>query len=97
VTRVGSSAVVRVLRQGVVTPVRVVPGAVGTLRTQVTSGVKAGEQVVLADLSVPLPSADTGAGLRGGGFGGGGTGFGGAGPAGAGFGGPAGTGFRRTG
>jgi biotin carboxyl carrier protein len=65
--------------------VRVTIGTVGPLLTQVTSGVKVGQQVSLADLQEPLPSTSssttrTGFGGTGGLGGlGGGTGFGGGG------------------
>jgi trimeric autotransporter adhesin len=52
------------------TPVRI--GAVGPDLTQIVSGVQPGQQVVLADLSQPLPSATTGTRGGTGGFGGGG-------------------------
>ena len=60
-------------------------GAIGPVDTQITSGLSVGEQVVLADLSTPLPTNTnpfasrslTGAG--GGGFGGARTGGGAAG------------------
>jgi multidrug efflux pump subunit AcrA (membrane-fusion protein) len=86
VTRAGSgtTGVVRVLTGGQVTSTRVVVGAVGPELTQVSSGLKTGQRVVLADLSAPLPSSSTnarigggfGGGLGGGGFGGGGFGGG---------------------
>ncbi|GGL93124.1 hypothetical protein GCM10011594_11140 [Nakamurella endophytica] len=85
---VGSAHSVDVLRDGAVTATRVEIGAVGPTVTQVTSGLSAGDQVVLADLGAPLPTATSssrsgggllgGAGRAGGGAGfGGGTGFGG--------------------
>lgn len=40
-----------------VVPTRVTVGAVGSERTQISSGLKAGEQVVLADLAEPLPTS----------------------------------------
>jgi multidrug efflux pump subunit AcrA (membrane-fusion protein) len=69
-----ASATVRVLSGGTVTTARVVVGAVGAERVQIVSGVKPGQRVVLADLSEPLPTGDTGTGRfgGGGGFGGGG-------------------------
>jgi hypothetical protein len=67
--------VVRVLTGEQVAPTPVQIGAVGSVLTQIVSGLKVGQQVVLADLSAALPSSSTGARL-GGGFGGGG--FGGA-------------------
>jgi hypothetical protein len=75
----GATSTVRVLSGGTVTATRVVVGAVGAVRVQITSGLTAGQQVVLADLSERLPTSDTGTGrFGGGGFGGGG--FGGGGP-----------------
>ena len=72
----GSTGVVRVLTGDQVTTARVTVGAVGPERTQITSGLKTGQRVVLADLSAALPSSSTSARI-GGGFGGGpGGGFG---------------------
>jgi hypothetical protein len=83
---------VDVLSKGKVSTVRVQTGAVGALVTEVTSGLTAGQSVVLADLSVALPTSSTTSTTRGtgfgpggftgppggaGGFGGGGGGFGG--------------------
>jgi hypothetical protein len=65
----GASATIRVLSGGTVTTTRVVVGAVGAERVQVTSGLKPGQQVVLADLSEPLPTGDTATGRFGGGGG----------------------------
>jgi HlyD family secretion protein len=59
-----SGTSVTVLRDGAATPVPVALGAVGAGRTQIVSGLQAGDAVVLADLTQPLPSAGT-AGLRG--------------------------------
>jgi len=70
---------VRVMQGSSVVPSRVQTGAVGALTTEVTSGVSPGQQVVLADLSQPLPASSTtitrrltggGGGGRGGGAGG---------------------------
>ena len=77
VRRVGTRATVTVLRKGKPTTVPVEIGATGPDLTQVTSGLSAGDQVVLADLGQPLPSGNTNqnrGGLFGGngGFGGGG-------------------------
>jgi hypothetical protein len=52
----GSRATVEVLRSGSPVTVVVTRGAVGTLLTEITSGVSVGDVVVLADLSQPLPS-----------------------------------------
>ena len=75
----GANHSVTVLRDGAASNVRITVGAVGPTRTQVLSGLKAGDQVVLADLSQPLPATNlqnlrkvTGGG--GGGSGGGGEG-----------------------
>jgi hypothetical protein len=60
-------------------------GVVGSVVTQIISGLTVGEQVVLADLSTPLPTNNTGTIVRGlttgggGGFGGARTGGGGGG------------------
>ena len=96
-------AMAMTFKKGVVTRAMVKTGYAGTLITQVTSGLTAGQQVVLADLSTALPTntintrrlgvggAATG-GLGGAGLGGaglGGAGLGGAGLGGAGLGGGA--------
>lgn len=52
----GAATFVTVLQAGKLERVRVVVGAVGPVLTQVTSGLTVGEQVVLADLSTPLPT-----------------------------------------
>ena len=74
------------LQAGKLERVRVVVGAVGPVLTQVTSGLTVGEQVVLADLSTPLPTNTNPFASRTltGGGGGGFAGRGGAGAAGAG-------------
>jgi multidrug efflux pump subunit AcrA (membrane-fusion protein) len=71
----GSTGVVRVLTGDQATPTPVQIGAIGPVRTEIVSGLKVGQRVVLADMSVALPSSSTGARL-GGGFGGGGGDFG---------------------
>ncbi|MBS1848328.1 MAG: HlyD family efflux transporter periplasmic adaptor subunit, partial [Actinobacteria bacterium] len=86
VTANGSRHSVQVVRSGEVAAVPVTVGAVGPTWTQVTSGLRLGESVVLADFHLPLPgsatqSSSTGASGSGdrnrpGGFGG----FGGRGP-----------------
>ena len=70
---------VRVMQGSSVVPSRVQTGAVGALTTEVTSGVSPGQQVVLADLSQPLPASSTTITRRltGGGGGGGAGGLGG--------------------
>jgi len=79
-------AMAQTLKNGVVTPALVKTGYAGTLTTQITSGLSAGQQVVLADRSTALPTNTTSsrrlgfAGGSAGGLGGGlGGGFGGAG------------------
>ncbi len=57
----GTPSTVTVLSGGEPTEKEVTVGAVGPLWTEVTGGVERGEQVVLADLDEPLPSADDGA------------------------------------
>ncbi|HEY2764958.1 MAG TPA: HlyD family efflux transporter periplasmic adaptor subunit [Pseudonocardiaceae bacterium] len=56
----GANHTVTVLRGGSPTNVRVTLGTTGPTRTQVLSGLAAGDQVVLADLSQPLPATDVG-------------------------------------
>jgi multidrug efflux pump subunit AcrA (membrane-fusion protein) len=83
---IGAATFVTTLVDGKPTSKRVTLGVIGSTVTQVTEGLNAGDEVVLADLSQALPSATTGAGARGltgggGGFrpgGAGGTGGGGA-------------------
>jgi Multidrug resistance efflux pump len=69
------------LKNGVATRALVKTGYAGTLTTQITSGLSAGQQVVLADLSTALPTNTTSSrrfGVAGGSAGGlGGAGFGG--------------------
>jgi multidrug efflux pump subunit AcrA (membrane-fusion protein) len=66
VTLTRGGAMVHVLRDGARTTARVAVGAVGAERTQITSGLQAGDQVILADLAQPLPTAttNTGRGVR---------------------------------
>jgi trimeric autotransporter adhesin len=91
-------AVALTFKNGVATRALVKTGYAGLLTTQVTSGLTAGQQVVLADLSTALPTNTTssrrfgvggasGSGLAGGGLGGAGLGGGGTGGAGLGGGG----------
>lgn len=92
-TIVAGSGIVQVMKNGTVTRTIVKTGAVGSARTQVTSGLTAGQQVVLADISAALPTNSTatnrrfagaaGAAAFGGGIGGAGGIAGGAPPAGA--------------
>jgi HlyD family secretion protein len=86
VSHLGSISIVRVLVNGTPQPTRVTVGATGAVYTQILSGLKEGQKVVLADASEPVPTSDLAArfgriagagGLGGGGLGGGG--FGGAG------------------
>ena len=86
-------ALAMTFKDGVATRALVKTGYVGTLTTQVTSGLTAGQQVVLADLSTALPTNTTNA--RRFGVGGVPGGLGGAGLGGAGLGGGTSTG--RTG
>jgi multidrug efflux pump subunit AcrA (membrane-fusion protein) len=53
----GNLSTVTVLNKGKPVVTRITTGAVGTDRTQVLAGLTAGQQVVLADLSEPLPTA----------------------------------------
>jgi multidrug efflux pump subunit AcrA (membrane-fusion protein) len=81
-TATGTGGVVRTLVGDQLTTTRVEIGAVGPVRTEIRSGLKAGQRVVLADLSAALPTsstADRGGGIGGGGFGGGPQRFGGGG------------------
>ena len=74
-------ALAMTLKNGVATRAVVTIGYAGTLTTQVASGLTAGQQVVLADLSTALPTNTTNArrfGVGGAAGGLGGTGFGGA-------------------
>ncbi|NKQ57961.1 HlyD family efflux transporter periplasmic adaptor subunit [Amycolatopsis sp. K13G38] len=68
---VGGGAFVETLSGGATSERRVTLGVVGASTTEVTSGLKAGDEVVLADLSQALPTSNTNArGLVGGGGGG---------------------------
>ena len=74
---------VEVLRGGEATRTRVTTGIVGSTRTEISDGLAAGDEVVIADLTADLPSSDDQEqGFRGGTGGLGG--FGGTGPAGGG-------------
>jgi HlyD family secretion protein len=77
----GAATFVTVLKAGKPTRVRIVVGAAGPVLTEVSSGLAVGEQVVLADMSTPLPTntnpfAARGLTGGGGGLGGGRTGTG---------------------
>ncbi len=67
---------VRVANHGRLVTVPVAVGASGPMYTEITGGLAAGQQVVLADLNAPLPTSGTGGrgGRRLGGGGGGGLG-----------------------
>ena len=84
---VSNGAVTVLDKDGNPESVRVTTGLTGTTTVEVTGGIDAGDQIVLADLSTPLPTTDdssgggafsTGGGS--GGFSGGGGGFPGGGP-----------------
>ncbi len=65
VHRVGAVRTVDVDTAGTVSLVRITTGVVGARWTQVVAGVHRGQQVVLADLTAPLPTSTTGTrGLR---------------------------------
>jgi multidrug efflux pump subunit AcrA (membrane-fusion protein) len=59
VTTTGPLHTVRVVEAGVVRTVAVQVGVIGDTWTQVTGGLQAGEQVVLASVDEPLPSSAT--------------------------------------
>lgn len=68
-----SNGSVSVVENGVAERVRVTTGIVGATQIEVTEGLEAGDEVVLADLDADLPSGDSEqGGFGGGGFGGGG-------------------------
>ena len=82
VTKLGERAVVQVVKGSTVTRTVVTLGVVGPRRTSITSGLKTGAKVVIADLGAALPSSDSTSNARRN-FGGGGLGAdfgGGAGP-----------------
>jgi multidrug efflux pump subunit AcrA (membrane-fusion protein) len=92
VTTTGTRSSVEVLSSGTPVAKSIKVGIVGSIYTQVVSGLKVGDRVVLADYAEPVPASNTstvggfggGGGLGGGGFGGGGAGrFSGGGGAGA--------------
>ncbi|HEX2903242.1 MAG TPA: HlyD family efflux transporter periplasmic adaptor subunit [Jatrophihabitans sp.] len=56
VHRLGQLSTVTVLSKGKPVTTRITLGAIGSDRTQVLTGLKAGQQVVLANLSEPLPT-----------------------------------------
>lgn len=67
----GRGYAVRVDKDGTLTTVPVTIGASGPIYTQITKGLTAGQLVVLADLTTPLPTSTNLRGLGGGGGGGG--------------------------
>jgi multidrug efflux pump subunit AcrA (membrane-fusion protein) len=74
----GAFSLVTKMVDGKPTTTRVTIGVAGSTVTQITSGLKVGDQVMLADISEPMPTSGTGStrGLTGRtGFGGGGGGF----------------------
>jgi hypothetical protein len=79
---IGALATVEVYHGGKITLTRVTLGVEGVDRTEIKSGLTAGQQVVLADVSAAIPTATTngrgfgGAGLGGAGLGGSGLGAG---------------------
>ena len=85
---VSNGAVTVLDKDGNPESVRVTTGLTGTTTVEVTEGIDAGDQIVLADLSTPLPTTDDSSGGGGafstgggsGGFSGGGGGFPGGGP-----------------
>jgi HlyD family secretion protein len=76
----GAGSTVTLFVNGKPVPVAVTVGAADATRTQILSGVKVGDVVVIATISSTIPSSTTGTGrsLSGGGFGGGFGGGGGA-------------------
>ena len=90
ITTAGSRSTVTVLDGETTSLVTVTSGAVGVDRTEIVSGLTAGQLVVLADLNEAIPtatastSARSGSGLGGSGLGGSGGGAAGGGPAGGG-------------
>ncbi|MFI9382775.1 efflux RND transporter periplasmic adaptor subunit [Kutzneria sp. NPDC052558] len=62
---VGANSFVNALVDGKPAAKRVTVGVIGATVTQITNGLSAGDEVVLANLSDPLPSSTSGAGARG--------------------------------
>jgi HlyD family secretion protein len=79
VQTIGQFSVVSTMVNGKPTTTRVTLGVVGATVTQITSGLKAGDEVMLANITEPMPTGNTNVrGFGGGGraaFGGGGGGF----------------------
>lgn len=76
-TKMGTRAIVLVLKNGQEQPTPVTVGIVGSTRTSITEGLTKGQTVIIADLNAALPSGDTtnnrfGGLVRPGGAGGGG-------------------------
>lgn len=75
----GTTSTVEVLKNGAPTPVVVTVGAADASRTEITSGLAAGDTVVIATVTSTVPSAGTGSGVPrragGGAFPGGGQGI----------------------
>lgn len=71
VHRQGRQTTVQVLSNGAAQTVPVTVGAVGSDYTEITSGLSAGQQVILADLGQPIPSGKVRFGGPRGGLGGG--------------------------
>ncbi|HEY1988296.1 MAG TPA: HlyD family efflux transporter periplasmic adaptor subunit [Acidimicrobiales bacterium] len=87
VQTIGSTHFVTEYNNGTTSRVRVTLGTVGDVLTQITSGVKPGATVVLADLNAPIPASSATTTGRGGALGGGlgGAGLGGTGRIGGGL------------
>ncbi len=79
----GAGSTVTLFVNGKPVPTAVTVGAADATLTQIVSGVKVGDQIVIATITSAIPSSTTGTGrsLTGGGFGGGGFGGGGGGGA----------------
>ncbi|HWU31348.1 MAG TPA: HlyD family efflux transporter periplasmic adaptor subunit, partial [Marmoricola sp.] len=91
-TKVGTRTVVNTYNGGKVTETPVTVGILGSTTASITSGLKAGQQIALADLGASVPTSSTSNGTRGL------TGFGGGTFSGGGTGGPpSGGGFARRG
>jgi multidrug efflux pump subunit AcrA (membrane-fusion protein) len=71
VRAVGNVRLVTVVSGGKASPVRVTVGATGADRTEITSGLRSGQVVMLADFGQPLPSSNVNANRFGGGGAGG--------------------------
>jgi HlyD family secretion protein/macrolide-specific efflux system membrane fusion protein len=59
VQRTGSRATVDTLHNGTATTVPVTVGAIGSTTTQITSGLNAGDVVILATVSAPVPASNS--------------------------------------